>query len=164
MSPRAAWRLESLGFNEVYDFVPGKDGWFAAGLPSEGTEAAVPRIGELVERDAPVCRLDESVDAVRARLENTTWDRCMVLNDEGVVLGMVGRKSLRENPGALVEDVMREGPSTYRPNVSVQEMLGRMRKYRLKAVPVTTNFGVFIGMVKRERLEPVAERGRKEKQ
>ncbi len=32
MSPRAAWRLESLGF----DYVAGKADWMASGLPVEG--------------------------------------------------------------------------------------------------------------------------------
>ncbi len=36
MSPRAAWRLESLGFTRVYDYVAGKVDWFAAGFPREG--------------------------------------------------------------------------------------------------------------------------------
>jgi hypothetical protein len=33
MSPRAAWRLEGLGFERVYDYVPGESDWFASGLP-----------------------------------------------------------------------------------------------------------------------------------
>src|SRR6266851_66135 len=45
MSPRAAWRLESLGFGEVYDYVAGKLDWMAAGLRTEGTNAAHPRAG-----------------------------------------------------------------------------------------------------------------------
>jgi rhodanese-related sulfurtransferase len=37
MSPRAAWRLESIGFTEVHDYVAGKADWGSAGLPLEGT-------------------------------------------------------------------------------------------------------------------------------
>ena len=29
-------RLEGLGFERVYDYVPGKADWFASGLPREG--------------------------------------------------------------------------------------------------------------------------------
>src|SRR2546425_461639 len=36
MSPRAAWRLERLGYGPVHDYVGGKVDWLAAGLPSEG--------------------------------------------------------------------------------------------------------------------------------
>jgi rhodanese-related sulfurtransferase len=45
MSDRAAWRLESLGFTRVYRYSPGKDGWLAMGLPTEGPDAATPRAG-----------------------------------------------------------------------------------------------------------------------
>jgi hypothetical protein len=46
MSPRAASRLEGLGFERVYDYVPGKADWFARGLPTERRLASVPTIGE----------------------------------------------------------------------------------------------------------------------
>jgi rhodanese-related sulfurtransferase len=32
LSPRAAWRLESLGFKEVYDYAGGKADWLANGF------------------------------------------------------------------------------------------------------------------------------------
>jgi len=57
MSPRAAWRLESMGFAEVYDYVAGKADWGAPCLPLEVT--AAPRVGELARRHVPTCRLDE---------------------------------------------------------------------------------------------------------
>ena len=46
MSPRAAWRLEGLGFERVYDYVPGKADWSASGLSTEGTQASMLTIGE----------------------------------------------------------------------------------------------------------------------
>jgi hypothetical protein len=30
MSPRAAWRLESIGFGQVYDYAAGKADWGSA--------------------------------------------------------------------------------------------------------------------------------------
>src|SRR3954463_5877370 len=35
LSPGAACRLEILGFEAVYDYVPGKVDWIARGLPTE---------------------------------------------------------------------------------------------------------------------------------
>src|SRR5689334_6170303 len=35
LSPRAAARLESLGFADVYDYAAGKADWIAMGLPTE---------------------------------------------------------------------------------------------------------------------------------
>ncbi len=43
MSPRAAWRLETLSFGDVYDYVGSKMDWIGAGLPFEGDAAAKPR-------------------------------------------------------------------------------------------------------------------------
>ena len=43
MSPRAAWRLETLGFAQVFDYADGKLDWMTAGLATEGTNATKPR-------------------------------------------------------------------------------------------------------------------------
>jgi hypothetical protein len=48
MSPRAACRLETLGFPEVHDYVAGKADWLAHGRPTEGAQAAVPRAHNLL--------------------------------------------------------------------------------------------------------------------
>ena len=42
MSPRAAWRLEEIGFEHVHDFVGGKTEWIERGLPTEGTRKSGP--------------------------------------------------------------------------------------------------------------------------
>ena len=43
-SPQAARRLAALGYENVYDFEEGKQGWIEAGLPTEsGVAAAVDR-------------------------------------------------------------------------------------------------------------------------
>ncbi|MEE9248155.1 MAG: rhodanese-like domain-containing protein, partial [Dehalococcoidia bacterium] len=57
MSPRAAARLETLGFTKVYDYVAGKSDWLAAALPSKGTLANLPRAGDAVRGDDVVCHL-----------------------------------------------------------------------------------------------------------
>src|SRR5439155_1444970 len=44
MSPRAAWRLETLGFMAVYEYAAGKADWGAYGLPLEGTVTNVSTI------------------------------------------------------------------------------------------------------------------------
>jgi hypothetical protein len=72
MSPRAAWRLEGIGFERVYDYVPGKADWFASGLPREGKLASVPTIGEAARRDVPTCAPAEKVGAVRERVWSET--------------------------------------------------------------------------------------------
>jgi 3-mercaptopyruvate sulfurtransferase SseA len=70
MSPRAAWRLETLAFERVYDYVGGKADWLAHGLHREG-EDLVPYAGELIEPEPPTCALSDSVADVRAALEGS---------------------------------------------------------------------------------------------
>src|SRR6266516_46216 len=56
MSPRAAWRLESIGFTQVYDYVAGKADWGSAGLPLEGTRGSETRVGAHLRHDVPTSR------------------------------------------------------------------------------------------------------------
>ena len=128
MSPRAAWRLEGLGFERVYDHVPGKADCAASGLPTEGTLASVPTIGEAARRDVPTCALEERVSDARDRVRATGWDACVVVNKERVVLGLLREKELALDPDVGVEQVMRNGPTTSRPNESLGKMAKRMRE------------------------------------
>src|SRR5713226_5450322 len=136
MSPRAAWRLESLGFREVYDYVAGKLDWMAAGLSTEGTNATRPRAGEVSRKDVPTARLDERLGEVRERVRAAGWDAAVVINSERVVLGLLRFKELEKDPDLRIEQAMRPGPSTYRPYVSIKEMAETMTQHKLESSPI----------------------------
>jgi hypothetical protein len=106
MSPRAAWRLERLGFKEVYDFVPGKMAWLAMGWPREGTAAKVPNAGEVARRGTPTCALDDKVGDVREKVLAVGRHVCIVVNDAGIVEGRLRGKALEETPEATAEEAM----------------------------------------------------------
>src|SRR3954467_5038349 len=101
MSPRAAWRLESLGFGRVFDYVAGKQDWFASGLPREGKQAGIPHAGDVADRTVPTCKPTDPVGPVRDRMRDTPWDVCVVVNDEHVVLGLLRRRALDADADAL---------------------------------------------------------------
>src|ERR671937_1838139 len=103
MSPRAAWRLESLGFTQVYDYEAGKADWLAAGLPREGTLAERATAGDVVRADVPTCLLSDDLGEVRRRVRDSGWDTCMVLNEQGIVLGRLGRRAIAAEDGRTVE-------------------------------------------------------------
>src|SRR5438128_716611 len=126
MSPRAAWRLESIGFEQVYDYVAGKADWGSFGLPLEGTKG--PRAGEHVRTDVPTCRLGERLAEVRARVRAVGWDTCIVVNDAGVVLGRLGRGALASEDDVAAEQAMTAGPSTVRPSITLEAIVERMQK------------------------------------
>ena len=48
---------------------------------------------------------------------------------------------------------MRRGPSTLRPNVSAEQMLGYMRERDLRNAPVTRSDGTLVVLVLRSDLE-----------
>ena len=156
MSPRAASRLEGLGFESVYDYVPGKADWFASGLPREGRLASVPTIGEAARRDVPTCAPAEKVGAVRERVRKAGWDRCVVVNKKRVVLGLLRDKELSSDPKSSVEEAMRNGPATFRPNEPVGKMAQRMQDREATAVLVTTPDGRLVGLLYREDAEHLA--------
>ena len=132
----AAWRLESLGFSEVYDYTDGKLDWMAAGLPTEGTNANKPLAGTVARRDVPTCGLHERVREVRERVSGAGWDGCVVVNDERVVLGLLRSEQLSAgHEDEEVERVMLAGPSTFRPYVSIEEMAHYMLEHDLDPHP-----------------------------
>src|SRR2546430_14632525 len=98
MSPRAAWRLETLGFTRVYEYAAGKADWGAYGLPVEGTVTKVPPIQQLARTDVPTCRLAETIRDVRARLG--TWTAGLVLRGEGVGRGRLHGEELAGDANA----------------------------------------------------------------
>src|SRR5215204_2767146 len=156
MSPRAAWRLEGLGFERVYDYVPGKADWLASGLPKEGRLALSPTIGEVAWRDVPTCAPVEKFGAVRQRVRKAGWDRCVVINKERIVLGLLREKELSSDPKSPVEEAMRNGPATFRPNEPVGKMAKRMQDREATAVLVTTSDGRLVGLLFREDAEQLA--------
>jgi len=147
MSPRAAWRLESLGFGEVYDYVAGKLDWMAAGLPTEGTNAMRPRAGEVARKDVPTCGLKEMLGSVRERVRRQGWDAVVVVNEERVVLGLLRSKELESDSDLLVEQAMRPGPSTFRTFVHIEEMAHFMVEHELESTPITTSDGRLVGLL-----------------
>ncbi len=156
MSPRAAWRLEGLGFEKLYDYVPGKADWFANGLPKEGRLASVPTIGEAARQDVPTCAPAEKVENARDRVRAAGWDTCVVVNKERIVLWLLREKELSSDPEATVERVMRSGPTTFRPVMLVRKMAERMRERGARTVLVTTSDGRLIGLLYREDAEHLA--------
>ena len=133
----------------MYHFRTGKQDWMGAGLPTEGTNAQRPRLVDVVRRDVPTCALGERLGDVRNRVAAAGWDACVVVSQDRVVLGLLRARELRADPDLLVERVMRPGPSTYRPFVSVAEMRRTMIDRNLESSPVTTSDGKLVGLVRR---------------
>lgn len=148
MSPRAACRLEQLGFTETYDYVGGKSDWLSFDLPYEGETVLV---GSVLQRDVPTAERTERLVDARDRVAEAPAGILVVLAD-GVVNGVVRRRHL-EGAGAsmTVEDVMEVGVTTVRPAEDVEELEHRMGHANVRAITVTRSDGSLVGIFDTEQ-------------
>lgn len=153
LSPRAAERLEWLGFTQVYDYKAGKVDWLAHNLPVEGDDAAVPTVGHLARRDVVTAVPGESVGSVSGRVATSPYRFGLVVSGQGVVLGRLRQEALSGDPQALVEQVMEAGPSTLRPNVRADELAEHLRHKGVRYVIVTDPEGQLLGVARRSDLD-----------
>src|SRR5918996_4848180 len=147
MSPRAASRLESIGFERVYDYAAGRADWGSAGLPLEGVNGRETRAGAHLRTDVPTCRLDDRLREVCERLDESGWDTCFVVDEQRVVLGRLGRRAIRGREDVTAEQAMTPGPSTIRPSARLDAIIERMRRQNLTNLPVTTSDGRLLGLL-----------------
>jgi CBS domain-containing protein len=131
----------------VYDYVDGKLDWMAAGLPTEGTNAKLPRAGSTSRKDVPTCGLKDRLGDVRDRVRAHGWDSVVVVNEERVVLGLLRSAELDKDADLPIERAMRPGPSTFRPYVSLHEMAHFMVEHKLENAPITTSDGRLVGLL-----------------
>ena len=153
MSPRAAWRLESLGFTEVVDYVGGKADWFAAGLPREGWLADVLRTGDIARRDDVTCRLADRIRDVVEKVREAGQDTCIVTTAGMVVLGRIRIEQLAEDSEALAEDVMESGPTTTRADTTLEAINERFQVRNVDSILVATSDGRLVGTLYRSDVE-----------
>jgi CBS domain-containing protein len=161
MSPRAACRLERLGFKKVYDFVPGKLAWLAMGWPREGTAAAVPNAGEIARRGTPTCALDDWVADVRATVLEAGRNVCIVVSPEGVVQGRLRGRAVEETPEATAEQAMELGPMTICPSERLEPLVQRMHRRGVATIVVSDLKGRLVGILYREDAERALEAARR---
>jgi predicted transcriptional regulator len=146
MSPRAACRLELLGFAEVYDYVAGKADWLAHGLPTQGNKADLPRAKDVLRHDAATAPPDEPVGAVAGRVAHSPYEFALVTAQDGTVLGRLPAAALDGDPAVRAEQVMEPGPSTIRADRPLAELAERLDRRGLRTAIVTNPDGRLLGV------------------
>ena len=156
MSPRAAARLEQLGF-DVYDYALSKVDWIAHGLPMEGTAAARPTALSFARHDVVTCTLDDRAEEIKERIDASAYRFALVLADR-VVLGRIRRTGIDEAPDdASAELLMEPGPSTTRPHTDPGELAEQFHRSGTRTAILTTPEGELLGVVRRSDLPNPAE-------
>src|SRR4051794_40740978 len=83
MSPRAAWRLERLGFTDVHDYAAGKVDWMAAELPTVRADMTQRRALDIADRDPLTCAPDTQLRVAAQHAAEARQRSVVVLNDAG---------------------------------------------------------------------------------
>jgi CBS domain-containing protein len=149
MSPRAACRLATLGFNDVYDYVAGKADWLAHGLPVEGEHAQTPTAGSLARDDVVTCHLEDVIADLRDRVKRSPYGFALVLSEGGILLGRLRATAMNAaEADARAETVMEPGPSTVRADTPAAQLAERLRERQLTSVIATTPDGRLIGVAR----------------
>jgi Mg/Co/Ni transporter MgtE len=94
----------------------------------------------------PTCRPAERLQDVRARIGD--WETCFVVDEDGALLGRLGRSALRRDDDVSAEEAMSDGPSTIRPSARLARVVERMRTRELTGLPVTTSDGRLQGLLR----------------
>lgn len=84
---------------------------------------------------------------MRGRVGGEGRDPVIVVDPERVVLGVVKRDALTDDPATLVEEVIDAAPVTFRPNVRAGEMPDYLKSRKIEHALVTTSDGVLIGLL-----------------
>ena len=151
LSARAAWRLESMGYQEVYRYTAGKADWLAAGFPTEGTEANKPTLKSILRKNVLTCAPKDRLGVIKNRRPDPT-DICVVLNDRHMVLGLIKGEAWNGDALKMAAEVMDTAPKTFRPSRDPEDAMRDMKKADLDYALVTTSDGELLGFIqKREK-------------
>ena len=147
MSPRAAVRLEQLGF-DAYDYALSKVDWMAHALPMQGTAAARPTARSFLREDLATCALNDHAGEIKWRIADSPYGFAIVLADR-VVLGRIRRSALNDAAAeARAEELMEPGPSTARPHIEAGELARSLQQSGASSMIITTPEGELLGIVR----------------
>jgi predicted transcriptional regulator len=135
----------------VFDLAGGKSGWRERGLPMQGTGPFRYVAGQVLTPATATCLPDALSDDIRAMLRSNPV--CVVVNEQGIVLGRVRRKDLPEEDHARAADFMQLGPATVQRREELGGLVQRMRKAGVTTIIVTTPKGELVGIVDRDDAE-----------
>ncbi|MCH8198870.1 MAG: CBS domain-containing protein, partial [Chloroflexi bacterium] len=131
----------------VYDYVSGKSDWIAAGLPTIRGSAGPPTAGSTLRAGDIVGHVGERLGDLARRARAEGKDEVIVVDDRHVVLGRIRGAAFDGDPDALIEDVMRPGPATVRPDTPIETVIAALGPAGVANTLVTDPDGRFIGTV-----------------
>jgi CBS domain-containing protein len=98
-----------------------------------------------MQAEVPTCPLDEPVGQAGTRMEQRGYHVCPVVNENGIVLGVISKRDWDTDPTASAEQLMDSAPTTLRPSDSLEKAEQTIEKSDRGAVLVTDSDGKLLG-------------------
>lgn len=116
----------------------------------EGEFASYPKAGDIARADVPTCDPSERLGEVYQRCQAAGWKVCIVVNESKIVMGRLRGEAWKADPETPVEDVMENGPTTFRPDNFLESLIQRMQEKKVGSVIITNSDGVLLGILYRK--------------
>lgn len=95
--------------------------------------------------ELPTCRIDEPVGQAGARAQERGYSVCPVVNQNGIVFGLIGKGDWDRDPTASAEQLMDSAPTTLRPSAPLEKAKQMLDQSNGGAVLVTNSEGRLLG-------------------
>ncbi len=95
--------------------------------------------------ELPTCGVAEPVGQAGARAEERGYSVCPVVNEKGIVLGVIGKRDWEADPTASAEQLMDCAPTTLRPSDPLEKAKQSLIETDRGAVLVTDSDGRLLG-------------------
>ena len=123
-----------------------------------GEYAEIRKAIDIVRREVPTCQLGDSVGDVHQKTLAAGWKVCLVVNEHNIVLGRLRGDAWQADPQTRVEEVMENGPTTFRPDNFLEPLIKRMQEKKVGSVIITNSDGGLIGILYRKDGEELLHR------
>ena len=132
-------------------YKPGKADWLAHGLAVEKSSGEPRMVIDRMEGNIPTCHGNDSAAEIKIRAENAGFKWCPVINEEGVLLGVVREKMWQGDPTVRAAAIMDFAPTTIRPSYPVDDAVELLLKKNHEFILVTSSDGKLLGVFRHER-------------
>lgn len=109
---------------------------------------------DAARKDVFTCSLSDSTKNMGEMIASKGQDDCIVLNDQGIVVGRTRRRATEARGAqATLEEVMELGPTTVRPDERLDAVVDRMRRRGVRSIVAATPDGKLVGVFCRGEVE-----------
>ena len=103
----------------------------------EGRTAGRRRAIDVARNDVPMARPNQRLRDVQGEMMTAEVDLCLVLDDQGVLLGRVDGMPVGVDVDAAIGDVMRLAPATVKPDTFLHDLVDDLRQSRFQRTILT---------------------------